>query len=51
MGTNYVGVGDYLFTIEGVFDENQHWNGESYPWTLNTYLRIEGQIGNTSQNI
>jgi hypothetical protein len=48
MGKDHVGARKYQFAIK-VIDKNQHWDGESYPWTLGTYSRIERQIGNISQ--
>jgi cephalosporin hydroxylase len=46
MGKDFVGVGEYLFVVEGTIDKSQHWHGESYPWTLGTNPRIEGWIRN-----
>jgi hypothetical protein len=48
MGKDFVGVGEYLFVVEGTFDKSQHWYGESYPWTSSTNSIIGRRIGDTS---
>jgi hypothetical protein len=51
MGKYYVGAKKYMFAINRTIDKSQHWDGELYPRTSNTYSRIKGWIGNISQII
>ncbi len=48
MTRNYVGVGEYMFTLETIVDENQHWYGKSYPWTYGIDSITKRHIRNIS---
>ncbi len=51
MRKNYVGAWEYMFATKGTIDKNQHWYGKSYQWTLDTYSRPKGWIGNILQSV
>jgi hypothetical protein len=48
MRKNNVGAREYLFALEAIVDENQHWYGKLYPWTYGMDSRTERQIKNIS---
>jgi hypothetical protein len=51
MAKYFVGVGEYVFVVQGTVDGSQHWYGKLYPWTLNTNSIIERWIGDTLQSV